>query len=106
MSRILKAAGGNVSMAARLAKIAGRPIRIEIEPGRYSVAGAGLLVARVKDIKETSANAKGPGHRFLMVDAGFNGGHVAGLIARRAAQARLSSTSPTVAGPSGETHDS
>ena len=27
--------------------------------------------ARVKDIKETTANAKGPGHRFLMVDAGF-----------------------------------
>jgi len=58
--------------AARLAKLAGRPIRIEIEPGRYSVAGAGLLVSRVKDLKETGANAKGPGHRFLMVDAGFN----------------------------------
>src|SRR4051794_10777676 len=40
------------------------------------------------------------------IDAGFNGGHVAGLIARRAAQARLSSTSPTVAAPSGGTHDS
>jgi diaminopimelate decarboxylase len=61
-----------VDAAARLAKIAGRPIRIEIEPGRYSVAGAGLLVARVKDIKKTNANAKGPGHEFLMVDAGFN----------------------------------
>ncbi|HEV3031894.1 MAG TPA: diaminopimelate decarboxylase [Polyangia bacterium] len=61
-----------VEAAARLAKIAGRPIRVEIEPGRYSVAGAGLLVARVKDIKKTNANAKGPGHEFLMVDAGFN----------------------------------
>ena len=58
--------------AARLAKIAGRSVRVEIEPGRYSVAGAGLLVARVKDIKKTNANAKGPGHEFLMVDAGFN----------------------------------
>jgi diaminopimelate decarboxylase len=58
--------------AARLAKIAGRPIRVEIEPGRYLVAGAGLLVCRVKDIKDTNTNAKGPGHRFLMVDAGFN----------------------------------
>ena len=57
--------------AAHLAKIAGRPIRIEIEPGRYPVAGMGLLVARVKDIKQTEANAKGPGHRFIMVDAGF-----------------------------------
>src|SRR5450432_1368406 len=34
-----------VEAAARLAKIAGRPIRVEIEPGRYPVAGAGLLVA-------------------------------------------------------------
>jgi diaminopimelate decarboxylase len=61
-----------VEAAARLAKVAGRPIRIEIEPGRYPVAGAGLLVARVKDLKETNANAKGPGHKFIMVDAGFN----------------------------------
>ncbi|HVR60790.1 MAG TPA: diaminopimelate decarboxylase, partial [Polyangia bacterium] len=57
--------------AAHLAKIAGRPIRVEIEPGRYPVAGMGLLVARVKDIKQTESNAKGPGHRFIMVDAGF-----------------------------------
>jgi diaminopimelate decarboxylase len=61
-----------VDAATRLAKIAGRPIRVEIEPGRYPVAGAGLLVARVKDLKQTSANAKGPGHEFVMVDAGFN----------------------------------
>jgi NCAIR mutase (PurE)-related protein len=38
------------------------------------------------------------------IDAGFNGGHVAGLIARRAAQARESATGPTVAAPGGETH--
>jgi diaminopimelate decarboxylase len=57
---------------AKLAAAARRPIRVEIEPGRYPVAGAGLLVCRVKDIKETAGNAKGPGHRFVMVDAGFN----------------------------------
>jgi diaminopimelate decarboxylase len=56
----------------RLGKIAGRPLRVEIEPGRYPVAGMGLLVARVKDIKRTSTNDKGPGHTFVMVDAGFN----------------------------------
>jgi diaminopimelate decarboxylase len=61
-----------VDAAARLGKVAGRPIRIEIEPGRYPVAGAGLLVCRVKDLKKTNANAKGPGHEFIMVDAGFN----------------------------------
>jgi diaminopimelate decarboxylase len=58
--------------ATRLAAVAGRPIRVEIEPGRYPVAAAGLLVCRVKDVKDTAANEKGPGHRFVMVDAGFN----------------------------------
>jgi diaminopimelate decarboxylase len=61
-----------VEAAARLASAARRPIRVEIEPGRYPVAGAGLLVCRVKDIKQTETNAKGPGQRFIMVDAGFN----------------------------------
>jgi diaminopimelate decarboxylase len=61
-----------VDAAARLAAAAGRPIRVEIEPGRYPIAAAGLLVCRVKDLKETFDNAKGPGHRFIMVDAGFN----------------------------------
>jgi diaminopimelate decarboxylase len=54
-----------------LAARAGRPIRIEIEPGRYPVAGMACLVSRVKDIKETRTNEKGPGHSFVMVDAGF-----------------------------------
>jgi diaminopimelate decarboxylase len=57
---------------AALARDAGRTIRVEIEPGRFCVAGAGLLVCRVKDLKRTEANAKGPGHQFVMVDAGFN----------------------------------
>jgi diaminopimelate decarboxylase len=57
---------------AALARDAGRTIRVEIEPGRFCVAGAGLLVCRVKDLKNTEANAKGPGHHFVMVDAGFN----------------------------------
>jgi diaminopimelate decarboxylase len=61
-----------VEAAARLASAARRPIRVEIEPGRYPVAGAGLLVCRVKDIKQTETNAKGPGQSFIMVDGGFN----------------------------------
>jgi diaminopimelate decarboxylase len=61
-----------VEAAAGLASAARRPIRVEIEPGRYPVAGAGLLVCRVKDLKQTETNAKGPGQRFIMVDAGFN----------------------------------
>jgi diaminopimelate decarboxylase len=58
--------------AARLAAVAGRRIRIEIEPGRYAVAGMALLVARVKAIKRTRANERGAGHEFVMVDAGFS----------------------------------
>ncbi|HMF44471.1 MAG TPA: diaminopimelate decarboxylase [Polyangia bacterium] len=61
-----------VEAAARLAAAAQRRIRVEIEPGRYPVAGAGLLVCRVKDVKQTETNAKGPGQKFIMVDAGFN----------------------------------
>jgi diaminopimelate decarboxylase len=56
---------------ARLSKRARRPIQVEVEPGRYLVAGAGVLVTRVKDVKETHANEKGRGHTFVMVDAGF-----------------------------------
>ena len=58
---------GIASLSAR----AGRPIRVEVEPGRFLVAGCAALVARVTDIKETRANARGPGHTFVMVDAGF-----------------------------------
>jgi diaminopimelate decarboxylase len=58
--------------AESLAETAGRPIRMEIEPGRYAVAGMAVLVARVKDVKQTRTNAKGEGHSFIMVDAGFN----------------------------------
>jgi diaminopimelate decarboxylase len=56
---------------ARLSEAAGRPIRVEIEPGRYFVASACALVARVADVKSTRSNAKGQGVTFAMVDAGF-----------------------------------
>jgi diaminopimelate decarboxylase len=56
---------------ARLGSLAGRSIRVEIEPGRYAVAGMAVLVARVKDVKRTRANDRGDGHEFVMVDAGF-----------------------------------
>lgn len=55
----------------RIAAAAGRPLRLEIEPGRYFVAPAGRLVARVTDVKRTRTNAKGSGETFVMVDAGF-----------------------------------
>lgn len=55
-----------------LSEAAGRQVRVEIEPGRYPVAGMALLVGRVKDVKATRTNEKGPGHQFIMTDAGFN----------------------------------
>ncbi len=44
----------------------GHPVSLEIEPGRYLVAEAGQLIARVYAVKET------PLARFVLVDAGFN----------------------------------
>jgi diaminopimelate decarboxylase len=61
-----------ITAEAELASLAGRSIRVEIEPGRYAVAGMAILVTRVKDIKATRQNEKGDGHEFVMVDAGFN----------------------------------
>jgi len=46
-------------------------VRVELEPGRYAVAGMGVLVSRVHDVKNTRSNEKGEGHGFVMVDAGF-----------------------------------
>lgn len=54
-----------------LSEAAGRPLRLEIEPGRFYVAPAAVLVTRVTDVKETESNEKGPGVTFAMVDAGF-----------------------------------
>ena len=60
-----------VGIADDFARKAGRPIRVEVEPGRYGVAGMAVLVARVTDVKSTRSNEKGPGHTFAMIDAGF-----------------------------------
>lgn len=55
----------------RFCEVAGRPIRVEVEPGRFFVAPATVLVSRIRDRKQTGSNEKGQGHDFLMVDAGF-----------------------------------
>ncbi len=65
LGRILQAA------QRRLSERAGRTLRVEIEPGRYIVAPSAALIARVTDVKATRTNEKGPGHTFVMVDAGF-----------------------------------
>jgi diaminopimelate decarboxylase len=55
-----------------LSEAAGRQMRVEIEPGRYPVAGMAYLVGRVHDVKATRTNQKGPGHNFIRTAAGFN----------------------------------
>ena len=54
-----------------LSQAAGRPLRLEIEPGRFYVAPSCTLVTRVTDVKQTQTNKKGAGATFAMVDAGF-----------------------------------
>lgn len=44
----------------------GRPLELEVEPGRYLVARAGVLLTSVLATKST------PGHDWVLVDAGFN----------------------------------
>lgn len=44
----------------------GHPVEFEIEPGRYLVAEAGYLVARIWAVKKT------PSFSFYLVDTGFN----------------------------------
>ncbi len=55
----------------KLSQVAGRELRLEIEPGRFYAAPAACLVTRITDVKDTQTNAKGEGVTFAMVDAGF-----------------------------------
>jgi diaminopimelate decarboxylase len=47
-------------------QIVGHDVELEIEPGRYLVGEAGLLVAEVRAVKRMGPN------RFVVVDAGFD----------------------------------
>jgi diaminopimelate decarboxylase len=50
----------------RLSQRLGRPLRLEIEPGRFLVAESGFLISEIRAIKQQGANT------FYLVDAGFN----------------------------------
>jgi diaminopimelate decarboxylase len=51
---------------AAVAEQLGREIALEVEPGRFLLASAGLLLCEVRGRKRT------PGHDWVLVDAGFN----------------------------------
>ncbi len=50
----------------RIAERLGRPLRLEIEPGRYVVAECGWLIAEIRAVKRSGR------HTFYLVDAGFH----------------------------------
>jgi diaminopimelate decarboxylase len=92
----------------RVEKMVGHPVSLEIEPGRYLVGEAGVLVAEIRAVKRTGAN------RFLLVDAGFNdlarpamyGAYHEISIVRRDGTQSTGTTQPTVvAGPLCESGD-
>jgi len=92
----------------RVAEHVGHAVSLEIEPGRYLVGEAGILVAEVRATKRVGSN------RFLVVDAGFNdlvrpamyGSHHEISIVQRAGRAAEGETEPTVvAGPLCESGD-
>ena len=70
----------------RLAAELGHAVHLEIEPGRFLVAEAGVLLAEVRAVKDVGAN------HFVLCDAGFNdlvrpamyGGHHAISVLPRA----------------------
>jgi diaminopimelate decarboxylase len=88
--------------------IVGHAVSLEIEPGRYLVGEAGVLVAQVRAIKRMGPN------RFVLVDAGFNdlarpamyGSHHEISIVKRTGAVASGPTEPTVvAGPLCESGD-
>jgi diaminopimelate decarboxylase len=50
----------------RMEQKLGRPLRLEIEPGRFVVAESGTLVAEIRAVKRQGENL------FYLLDAGFN----------------------------------
>ncbi|WP_421081114.1 diaminopimelate decarboxylase [Serratia fonticola] len=50
----------------RVAAHLGHPVKLEIEPGRFLMAEAGVLVAEVRSVKQMGSR------HFVLVDAGFN----------------------------------
>ncbi len=50
----------------KIAAHLGHPVALEIEPGRFLVAEAGVLVAQVRSVKEMGSR------HFVLIDAGFN----------------------------------
>ena len=61
----------------RIEKIAGNPVHLEVEPGRYLVAECGYLVTKIRSTKTQGTPGSNPQNadapvKYLLIDAGFN----------------------------------
>ena len=92
----------------RVERLLGHSVTLEIEPGRYLVAAAGVLLSEVRAIKDVGAN------HFTLVDAGFNdlmrptmygAHHEISLIPRAGSLAGRRTRPSIVAGPLCESGD-
>ena len=92
----------------RIEALLGHGVTLEIEPGRYLVAAAGVLLSEVRAIKDVGAN------HFTLVDAGFNdlmrpamygAHHEISLIPRDGSPAGRPTRASIVAGPLCESGD-
>ncbi|NIF34078.1 diaminopimelate decarboxylase [Enterobacter sp. Cy-643] len=54
------------SAREKIAAHLGHPVKLEIEPGRFLVAEAGVLVSQVRAVKDMGSR------HFVLIDAGFN----------------------------------
>lgn len=50
----------------------GREIKLQIEPGRFVVASAGVLLGQVRAVKSTRVDDEGHGYNFVIVNTGLN----------------------------------
>lgn len=92
----------------RIARKLGRPIDLEVEPGRFLVADSGHLIAEIRAVKSQG------GHRYYVLDAGFNnlarpvmyGAYHPMSVAYRAGQPAAADRAPiAVGGPLCESGD-
>jgi len=92
----------------RVEQLLGHRVTLEIEPGRYLVAAAGVLVSEVRAVKDVGAN------HFTLVDAGFNdlmrpvlygAYHAISVIARTGSATERHVRPSVIAGPLCESGD-